>query len=232
MKRAGPLITLITGLVVGLFMLSLNATTGKPAPSSYGRATPSPAASPTAPRPPSPAPSKPATPTANPRIPAVPSPSPSPVPDAKYAGRTADDTASVAITLRKGRAVAYFCDGHTREAWLRGAVEGDGSMHLTGRGGSKLDGAVSGGQVTGTVVVEDRSSPFTAAEAGGRAGVYRATAEVRGTKVVGGWIVLQNGRQVGIVNRGGKPAAAPPIDPATGRVEVDGTPLTAAPVVP
>ena len=28
MKRSGPLLTLLAGLLVGLFMLSLNATTG------------------------------------------------------------------------------------------------------------------------------------------------------------------------------------------------------------
>ena len=73
---------------------------------------------------------------------------------------------------------------------------------------------------------------FTADKAVEPSGVYRAAAQVRGAELKGGWIVLQDGSQVGIVSRDGKPAAAPPIDPATGAVTVDGTQLTARPVVP
>ncbi|MEI5010301.1 hypothetical protein ACIOWI_13165 [Streptomyces sp. NPDC087659] len=226
MKRAGPLITLFAGLLLGLFMLSLNATTGEPAPTSLDRSTASPAASPASPTSPA------ASPPVQPRVPAVRSPSPTPPPDAKYAGRTQDDRASVAITLRKGKAVAYYCDGRTQEAWLRGDVAADGSMRLRSRTGATLDGTVDEDGVDGTVTVQNAGHPFTAARAAKPAGVYRATTEVRGTKVDGGWIVLQNGRQVGIVNRDGEPAAAPPIDPGTGAVTIDGEQVTARPVTP
>jgi serine/threonine-protein kinase len=225
MKRAGPLITLFAGLLLGLFMLSLNATTGEPAPTSLDRSTVSPPASPTPP-------ASPAASPAQPRVPAVRSPSPTPPQDAKYAGRTQDDRASVAITLRKGKAVAYYCDGRTQEAWLRGDVAADGSMRLKSKSGATLDGRVEADRVDGTVTVQDAGHPFTAARAAKPAGVYRATTEVRGTKVDGGWIVLQNGRQVGIVNRDGEPAAAPPIDPRTGAVTIDGEQVTARPVAP
>ncbi|WP_432073988.1 hypothetical protein [Streptomyces wuyuanensis] len=225
MKRAGPLITLLAGLLLGLFMLSLNATTGEPAPTSLERPTVSPPASPTPP-------ASPAASPAQPRVPAVRSPSPTPPQDAKYAGRTQDDRASVAITLRKGKAVAYYCDGRTQEAWLRGDVAADGSMRLESKSGATLDGRVEADRVDGTVTVRNAGHPFTAARAAKPAGVYRATTEVRGTKVDGGWIVLQNGRQVGIVNRDGEPAAAPPIDPGTGAVTIDGEQVTARPVAP
>ncbi|MFD8196833.1 hypothetical protein [Streptomyces wuyuanensis] len=221
MKRAGPLITLLAGLLLGLFMLSLNATTGEPAPTSLDRSTVSPPANPTPPASP-----------AQPRVPAVRSPSPTPPQDARYAGRTQDDRASVAITLRKGKAVAYYCDGRTQEAWLRGDVAADGSMRLRSKSGATLDGRVGADKVDGTVTVRNAGHPFTAARAAKPAGVYRATTEVRGTKVDGGWIVLQNGRQVGIVNRDGEPAAAPPIDPRTGAVTIDGEQVTARPVAP
>ncbi|MDI9883240.1 hypothetical protein QMZ92_02190 [Streptomyces sp. HNM0645] len=226
MKRAGPLITLFTGLLLGLFMLSFNATTGEPAPTSLDRSAVSPPPSPAA------ATTPPASPPVQPRVPAVRSPSPTPPPDAKYAGRTQDDRASVAITLRKGKAVAYYCDGRTQEAWLRGDVAADGSMRLRSKTGATLDGTVNEDRVDGTVTVQNAGHPFTAARAAGPAGVYRATTEVRGTKVDGGWIVLQNGRQVGIVNRDGEPAAAPPIAPGTGAVTIDGEQITARPVTP
>ncbi|MFE3328394.1 hypothetical protein [Streptomyces sp. NPDC059176] len=225
MKHPGPLVTLLAGLVLGLFMLSLNATTGEPAPSSAASTAPS------TPGLPSPSPSSnPASPT-----PARTPPSTavsSARPQAEYAGRTGDDTASVAVSVRGDKAIAYFCDGRTREAWLRGPVEADGDMHLTGETGARLDGNLTGGEVTGAVRIGDRTWPFTAAEARKPAGLYRATAEVRGARLKGGWIITRDGRQVGIVSRDGKPAAAPPIDPATGAVTVDGTPLTARPVVP
>ena len=89
MKRAGPLLTLFAGLVVGLFMLSLNATTGKPAPSS----TPAPGPSATA----EPRPSPPSSP--RPRRGPRPRPLPRVGTQTEYAGRTTDNTASVAISL-------------------------------------------------------------------------------------------------------------------------------------
>ena len=113
MKRPGPLLTLLAGLVLGLFMLTLNVTSGtKTASSSYSEASQSPSSSP------SPKKSAPASPT--PTATPSPTPSKSAVPNASYAGRTDDDTASVAVTIRDGKAVAYFCDGRYKEAWLRG----------------------------------------------------------------------------------------------------------------
>ncbi len=217
MKRSGPLYTLLAGLLLGLFMLSLNATTGEPGPSSYR-----PPASPTASPPPSPPPAQ------------TPSPTPTPRPTAQkeYAGRTADDVASVAISLRGDKAIAYYCDGRTQEACMRGPVAADGFMVLTGKGGAKLEGALKAEKVTGTVEIQGSTRSFTAAKAVKPSGLYRATAEVRGAEIDAGWIITQDGRQVGIVKRNGEPSSAPPIDPATGAVTVDGAELTARPVVP
>lgn len=161
-----------------------------------------------------------------------PSPTPTPAPDSDYAGRTADDTAAVSVSVRDGKAIGYFCDGRSQESWLKGDVEDDGSMRLTGTNGARLDGVLRAGKIDGTVGIRDRTWKFTAAKAVRPSGLYRATAEVRGAKIDGGWIVLPDGRQVGILNRDGKPVAAPRIDPASGAVVVDGTRLTARPVVP
>lgn len=223
MKRSGPLVTLLAGLLLGLFMLSLNATTGtKSASSSYEEKSPAATASPT-----------PTRTTASPSLSPSLSPSRTPIPDADYAGRTTDDSAAVAVTLNDGKAIAYFCDGRAKESWLKGDVEDDGTMRLTGKHGAQLNGTLKEGKrISGTVAVDGGQYAFTADKAKKPSGLYRATATVRGAKVDGGWIVLPDGRQVGIVTRDGEPSQAPRIDPETGAVTVDGQQLTARPVTP
>ena len=154
------------------------------------------------------------------------------MPNGDYAGRTDDDSSAVAVTLRGGKAVAYFCDGRDQESWLKGDVEADGSMRLTGQKGAVLTGELTGRRIRGTVDMGQREYGFTADKALKPSGLYRATATVRGAEVDGGWIVLPDGRQVGILKREGKPSAAPRIDPGTGAVTVDGQQLTARPVTP
>ncbi|MDX2821170.1 hypothetical protein Sipo8835_34125 [Streptomyces ipomoeae] len=227
MKRSGPLLTLLAGLLLALFMLSLNATTGTRATSSSTRNEPPPASAPPNPSlspSPSPSPSK-ASPSAG-------STTPTPPPNADYAGRTDDDSSAVAVSLRDGKAVAYFCDGRDKESWLKGDVEDDGDMRLTGKNGAELNGTLKDGGIRGTVDIGGQEYGFTADRAVKPSGLYRATANVRGAEVDGGWIVLPDGRQVGILKRDGKPSAAPEIDPETGAVTVDGQRLTARPVTP
>ncbi|MFC9847215.1 hypothetical protein ACFWFF_07740 [Streptomyces sp. NPDC060223] len=223
MKRPGPVVTLLAGLVLGLFLLSLNATTGTKSASSYQEEAPA-----------SPSPKQSATPGEG-----KPSPSPTPSktaqPDADYAGRTDDDSSAIAVSLRDGRAIAYFCDGHDKESWLKGDVKDDGSMKLTGKNGAELKGTLQEGKrIRGTVDLDGQRYGFTADKAVKPSGLYRATATVRGALVDGGWVVLpgDGDDQVGIVNRDGKPAPAPKIDPETGAVTIDGEQLTAEPVTP
>ncbi|KPI22765.1 hypothetical protein OK074_7139 [Actinobacteria bacterium OK074] len=223
MKRPGPLFTLLAGVLLAAGLLVLNSTTGTRS-SAYdqSRTTTAEKDRPTrskAPR---------TTPTASPS----PSPTPPP-PNADYAGRTDDDSSAVAVSLRDGRAIAYFCDGRDKESWLKGDVAADGTMKLTGKNGAELDGTLKNGRsIRGTVHLDGSRYPFTADKAVKPSGLYRATATVRGAKLDGGWIVLPTGRQVGILTRGGKPSPAPRIDPATGAVTVDGERLTARPVTP
>ncbi|MFD9436316.1 hypothetical protein [Streptomyces sp. NPDC060002] len=220
MKRPGPLLTLLAGLVLGLFLLTLNATTGtKTASSSYEEKSPSPA------------PARSAASTAP--SPATPSPSRVPAAAADYAGRTDDDAAAVAVSVRDGKAIAYYCDGHTEESWLKGDVEDDGTLRLTGEHGAKLDGTLEDGKrIDGTVEVGGGRHAFSADRAAKPSGLWRATATVRSAKIDGGWIVLKDGTQVGILTRDGKPSPAPRIDPETGAVTVDGQQLTARPATP
>lgn len=218
MKRSGPLLTLLAGLLLGLFMLSLNATTGEKKTSASVTESPSPKASP--------------PPTTKPPSPS-PSPSKSPIPNADYAGRTDDDSSAVAVSLRDGRAIAYFCDGRDKESWLKGDVEDDGTMKLTGKGGAELNGTLKAGKrISGTVDIGGGHYAFTADKAIKPSGLYRATATVRDAKFDGGWIVLKDGTQVGILDKNGKPSPAPEIDPETGAVTIEGRQLTARPVTP
>lgn len=221
MKHPGPLLTLLAGLVLAAFMLTLNATTGTKTASSYREASPSatPPASP--------------PPTSTPPSSSPPPPSKSTPPNADYAGRTDDNSSAVAVSLRDGRAIAYFCDGRSKESWLKGDVKDDGTMKLTGRHGAELNGTLKDGKsIRGSVDLGGRRYAFTADKAVKPSGLYRATATVRGAKLDGGWIVLPGGKQVGILDRDGKPAAAPTIDPRTGAVTVDGQTLIARPVTP
>ena len=218
MKRPGPLLTLLAGLLLGLFMLSLNATTGtKSASSTYKEKSPGVTASPT-----------PSRTTTSPS----PSPSRAAAPQGVYTGRTDDDSSAVAVSLRGGKAIAYFCDGHNIESWLKGTVKDDGSLRLSGDHGAKLNGTVRGKQIRGTAEVGGGHYAFTLAKAKKPSGIYRANSQVAGARIVGGWIVLPGGKQVGIVTRDGAPSAAPAIDPETGAVTVDGQRLTAQPVTP
>jgi hypothetical protein len=219
MKRPGPLLTLLAGLLFGLFMLSLNATTGtKSASSTYKEESPAVTASPT-----------PGKTTASPS----PSPTRTATPEGVYTGRTDDDSSAVAVSLRAGKAIAYFCDGHNIESWLKGDVRDDGSMRLTGQSGARLNGTPKGSkQISGTADLGGGHYTFTIDKAKKPSGLYRANSQVRGARIVGGWIVLPGGKQVGIVTNDGEPAAAPPIDPETGAVTVDGQQLTARPVTP
>ncbi|WP_369217993.1 hypothetical protein, partial [Streptomyces flavofungini] len=194
MKRSGPLLTLLGGLLLALFMLSLNATT-ETGGASYGGDAPGATAG---------TPSRSAGKTPEPSGTSASASGSAKPADAEYAGRTADDSASVAITLEDGKAIAYYCDGRDKESWLKGDVEDDGSMRLTGRRGARLTGDLAGDRISGTVAVAGGHDRFTADKATKSSGLYRATTVVRGAKVDGGWIVLPDGRQVGILNRGGE----------------------------
>lgn len=237
MKRPGPLLTLLAGLVLGVFLLSLNAATGTRTASADQKNPPGATVSPAAPgasaSPSSPDPSPSGSSPSKPSSPPSSSPAVRPVPDADYAGRTDDDSSAVAVSLRKGKAIAYFCDGHDKESWLKGDVGSDGAMKLTGRGGAELNGTLDDGRrIRGTVDLGGRRYGFTADRAVKPSGLYRATSTVRGAKIDGGWIVLPGGRQVGVVDRDGTPSKAPAIDPETGAVTIDGHRIVARRVTP
>lgn len=203
--KSTPLLTLLGGVTLGavVLALSVHATGGNDEP-------PVPAANPTA--------------AAVAGASAVPSPSPTQAPiNATWAGRLTAGT--LAISVQDGVAVAYLCDGAAIEAWLQGTAAG-GRLDLAGRAGETLSGTFGAGQASGQIKIDDQVLPFTVAAVTAPSGLYRATATVRGAQVDGGWIVLADGTQVGLVTVDGVVQPAPPLDTAAGRVTLDGDVLT------
>ncbi|WP_018220371.1 hypothetical protein [Salinispora pacifica] len=200
-----PLLTLLGGVTLGavVLALSVHATGGNDEP-------PVPAAAPTA--------------TAVAGASVAPSPSPTQTPiNATWAGRLTAGT--LAISVQDGVAVAYLCDGAAIEAWLQGTAAG-GRLDLAGRAGETLSGTFGEGQASGQIKIDDQVLPFTVTAVTAPSGLYRAAATVRGAQVDGGWIVLADGTQVGLVTVDGIAQPAPPLNTATGRVTVDGDVLT------
>ena len=141
-----------------------------------------------------------------------------------YAGRVKGGGPLLAISVRDGVAVAYLCDGKL-EAWFKGTATA-GRLTLTGKKGGDLTGTFNADRAKGSVTVGPREWDFQTPTVKKPSGLWKATAEVRGATVEGGWVVLKDGTQVGMVTRNGVPTTAPLIDPAAGRVTIDGQLLT------
>jgi hypothetical protein len=223
MKRNTPLITLLTGAVLGIILLvvSMLATPSK-APAGYaGAATSTPASaaavasSSAAASPAAAAASPTATAGANPQF------------RADYAGRVKGGIhASVAISIHGTQAIAYACNGSSVEAWLSGTAVG-GRLALTGKNGAVLNGNYDSRRAFGDVSANGFSYAFSVYTVKKPSGLYRATADVRGATIKAGWIVLPDGTEVGSLESNANSAApsataAPPLDVATGTAQ-DGT---------
>ena len=142
-----------------------------------------------------------------------------------YAGRAEDSPAAIAVAVLGDQAAAYFCDGRNVEAWFRGTVDG-GHISLKSKSGATLQAKLDGNHIKGTVEIKNDTLKFEINEAKKPAGLYRA----RGSKTTIGWIVLEDGSQVGVQTTGADSSAAPELDPESPQVTVDGENLDAAPV--
>jgi serine/threonine-protein kinase len=215
MKRT-PFVTLLAGLALGAVLLGASMIASskdaarQDAANTVGATT--------------------ATANASPSAAASPSPTaPAAKVNATWAGTVNGGAATIAISVREGIAVAYLCDGKRVEAWLQGTAA-EGKLNLSGPKGATLSGTFGNGKAAGTATAGGKSWTFTAPAVTKPSGLYRAVADVRNAKVVGGWIVLPDGRQVGVVTTDGAAAPAPALDLATGTATVDGTAITAKPV--
>ena len=222
MKHRSPLLTLAAVAVAFVIMFAVNMLASPPGSSSTG--TPTPAAPATA----SASPGSQGTETA------VASPTPSATKSAEdskfpqkvvYAGRAEEGAGAIAVAVLGTQAAAYFCDGRSVESWFRGSVTGS-DMSLKSKDGATLQASLDGDHLKGSLRIKNERVRFEINEAKKPAGLYRA----RGSKTTIGWIVLEDGSEVGLKTTGQDSSPAPELDPENPQVTVDGQELDAAPV--
>ncbi|WP_449063334.1 hypothetical protein [Planomonospora algeriensis] len=189
MKRLGPVLTLAAGAATTVALGVLSAAASPAAQNAGAPGEPAAVAEATSEASAAPAPSKTAKP-----VPAK----------ADYAGRVRGNGGLIAVSIRNGKAVGYFCDGRV-EAWLKGKAA-DGKVVLTGPEGASLTAAIGGGKAAGKLEFDSKEWDFTAPTVKKPSGLYRASAIVRGAKVRAGWIYLADGTRVGLTLVDGAPA--------------------------
>ncbi len=148
-------------------------------------------------------------------------------PPVTYAGNVGGGGASIAIAVKDGKAIAYLCDGATAEAWLQGTGTG-GELELAGGDGARLTGKYANGGATGTVNAVGREWTFDIDAVAPPSGLYRANATVANAQIVGGWIVLADGTQVGTTRKGTVIEKAPMLNTANRGAVLDGATVTVA----
>lgn len=221
MKFKAPLVTLGAGLVVAGILYTLNVDLSNDVAKNKASANQTTTAAATA----APAATQPA---ADPP-PSAAAPSSAAVGDGTgnagqqgtvtYAGSVDGGVASLAIVVNNGKAIAYVCDGKKVEAWLNGTMA-NGKIDLTGAKGN-LSGTYGGGQVKGNVTAGAKSWGFTVKTATAPSGLYRSAAALR-SKLDASWVVLPDGKQVGVQNKNGVASEAPPFDVNSKTATVDG----------
>ena len=223
MKHRSPLVTLAAVALAFAIMFTVNMLSGPPDSSSAGTAGPSAALTTAA--------ANSTSPSATKTTPASAASASETVEDNKfpekvvYAGRTDDGSTTIAVAVLGDQAAAYLCDGRSVESWFRGTVEG-ADISLKSKSGATLQATLDGDHIKGTVEIKNGTQKFEINEANKPAGLYRA----RGSKTTIGWIVLEDGSQVGVQTTGTDSSAAPQLDPENPQVTVDGESLDAAPV--
>ncbi|MFI6325186.1 hypothetical protein ACIBG8_47255 [Nonomuraea sp. NPDC050556] len=135
---------------------------------------------------------------------------------ADYAGHVNGNGGLIAVSIRDGKAIGYFCDGKT-EAWFKGTAA-DGAATLAGFGDAKLSASFGGGKAKGKLSLSGKSWTFTAPTVVKPSGLYRATQLIRGAQVKAGWIVLQRPDRNGFIRVGtayvdGKQVETPELTP-------------------
>jgi hypothetical protein len=219
-----PLLTLAAVAVAFIIMFTVDILSGPPGSSSTGTAVPStaPVTASASSAPPQPTPTAVASASATASESAEESKFPQKV---VYAGRTKDGSGAIAVAVLGDQAAAYFCDGRNIESWLRGPVTG-ADISLKSKDGATLHATLDGNHLKGSLQIKKDTLKFEIGEAKKPAGLYRA----KGSKTTVGWIVLEDGSEVGVQTTGADSVAAPKLDPENPQVSVDGENLDAQPV--
>jgi len=141
---------------------------------------------------------------------------------ASYDGLVRETGDYLAFGVLDGRARGFYCDSQD-EAWFEGEVK-DGVVTLLNPGNRKRIGFFNTQEGVGSFWSGGRLLTFQAAPVDKSAGLYRAQSP--DGRLVGGWVVLPNGDQVGAVTNNGVNQPAPTIKPATQRtVTINGRKL-------
>ena len=135
------------------------------------------------------------------------------------------DIGTLFVAVRDGRAIAYLCDGDDVEVWFQGPAVA-GKLALSSRTGATLTGSFRAGAATGSITSGGRTAAFRLPSVQKPSGLYRAAGRVRNAGVKGGWIILPDGTQTGVLTVGGEPQPAPALDP-TARTAGEGITATA-----
>lgn len=232
MKIATPVITLIVGLALAasLLVASMSAVSGKKAALAQASTAANATAAATA------SPAQPTSAGASATAAASASSSPGFVipPHANYVGEVQGNLGSVALVVHDTFAIAYFCNGKTQEAWLKGTPQ-NGKLSMTGKNHASLTANYALGHARGTVIVDGISHVFSIIAVHKPSGLYQSIETVRGATVKTGWIVLANGTQVGSLepdSNSATPSArtAPKLDISTLTAQDGDTTLTATPI--
>jgi hypothetical protein len=114
--------------------------------------------------------------------------------------------------------IVYLCDGADVSTWLFGDATG-GSAVLESPD-ARVEVLLGHDGVAG-VIERAGAAPqrFAADLVTGDAGLFRAVETIDGSDYVGGWIVLDDGRQRGAITLGGVVVENPTLDPSTGEAE-------------
>lgn len=155
-------------------------------------------------------------------------------PHANYTGKVQGDLGDIAIAVHDTFAIAYFCNGSTQEAWLKGTPHG-GKLSMTGKGNASLTANYALGHIRGTVVVNGISYLFSVVAVHKPSGLFQSIADVRGATIKAGWIVLSDGSVVGSMMPDANAAhptsqAAPKLNLSALTAQYEGTTITVTPV--
>jgi len=138
------------------------------------------------------------------------------LPASVFTGKDETGKMAVAIAVKDGKAVGYLCDGRSIEAWLTGTeVSGHVTLEAS-KGDATIYADVNRSSVAGVAAVGDDEFDFNIDRAEPPAGLYRK----KDDKTTIGWIILPDGRQVGIANTNGTKAPAPTLDLKTGEADL------------
>lgn len=148
-----------------------------------------------------------------------------------YAGTVEGTDAYLAVVAGSQAVVAFATDGATFGEPFGGARDGD-QADLESRSGATLSADITDDAVTGTVEFEGEEHPIALEPTEGPAGLYRAGGEVGDLPVWIGWVVLNDGSQLGAANTTDGIVEPPSVDTETGTITFDDVTAEVAKVEP